>query len=313
MITIDSLTKKQRRPHGRRRQLVRRLQRPGHRLPGPNGAGKSTSMRMMVGLTTPTEGTATISWSSFADLLMGARSASCSTPLLSTPAAPAAVPRPSPSRSWASWPPGRSARRTRSSLAPAARRAAECATIRWHAPAPRHRGCLDRDSLGAILDAANGPPGWYSAGCATCWARRRRRRTVPLLLRLLTEIEIIADDIVMIGRGGSSARARKAELLRLAGTVVVVEIPALQRALAAAASSPSTRTRSRTEAETAQVGRAAYDGGVVLTELRTADSGGLDEMFELTAIPQRESHTERQRTTATTSTAPPPGSSPSSS
>ncbi len=35
---------------------------------GPNGAGKSTSMRMMVGLTTPTEGTATISGRRFADL-----------------------------------------------------------------------------------------------------------------------------------------------------------------------------------------------------------------------------------------------------
>src|SRR3954466_3608326 len=35
---------------------------------GPNGAGKSTSMRMMVGLTTPTEGTATINGRRFADL-----------------------------------------------------------------------------------------------------------------------------------------------------------------------------------------------------------------------------------------------------
>jgi ABC-2 type transport system ATP-binding protein len=45
----------------------------------------------------------------------------------------------------------------------------------------------------------------------------------------------------------------------------------------------------RTEADTAVVGRAAYDGGVVLTELRSADSGGLEEMFlELTADTQRE-------------------------
>ena len=50
----------------------------------------------------------------------------------------------------------------------------------------------------------------------------------------------------------------------------------------------------RTDADIAQAGRAAYDGGVVLTELRTADSGGLEEMFlELTADTQRESHTER--------------------
>ena len=45
----------------------------------------------------------------------------------------------------------------------------------------------------------------------------------------------------------------------------------------------------RTERDPAEVGRAAYDGGVVLTELRTADSGGLEEMFlELTADTQRE-------------------------
>src|SRR3954447_7872542 len=35
---------------------------------GPNGAGKSTTMRIMVGLTPPTSGTATISGRRFADL-----------------------------------------------------------------------------------------------------------------------------------------------------------------------------------------------------------------------------------------------------
>src|SRR4029450_14151921 len=35
---------------------------------GPNGAGKSTTMRVMVGLTPPTSGTATVSGRHFADL-----------------------------------------------------------------------------------------------------------------------------------------------------------------------------------------------------------------------------------------------------
>src|SRR6201986_5287861 len=35
---------------------------------GPNGAGKSTTMRVMVGLTVPTSGTATINGEQFADL-----------------------------------------------------------------------------------------------------------------------------------------------------------------------------------------------------------------------------------------------------
>jgi ABC-2 type transport system ATP-binding protein len=55
----------------------------------------------------------------------------------------------------------------------------------------------------------------------------------------------------------------------------------------------------RTDAEPAAVGRAAYDGGVALTELRTADSGGLEEMFlELTADTQRENSQNTSERTA---------------
>ena len=68
MITIDSLSKKYRSsivvddisfvaPAGRVTGFL-----------GPNGAGKSTSMRMMVGLTRPTSGSATISGRRYADL-----------------------------------------------------------------------------------------------------------------------------------------------------------------------------------------------------------------------------------------------------
>ena len=68
MITIDSLTKK----YGNTTVVdhVSFIARPGRvtGFLGPNGAGKSTSMRMMVGLTTPTSGTATISGRRFADL-----------------------------------------------------------------------------------------------------------------------------------------------------------------------------------------------------------------------------------------------------
>ncbi len=68
MITIDALTKK----YGGTTVVhdISFTARSGRvtGFLGPNGAGKSTSMRMMVGLTTPTEGTATISGRSFADL-----------------------------------------------------------------------------------------------------------------------------------------------------------------------------------------------------------------------------------------------------
>jgi ABC-2 type transport system ATP-binding protein len=88
------------------------------------------------------------------------------------------------------------------------------------------------------------------------------------------------------------SQGSKAELLAAAGTVVrAADFDALRRALAAAGltSTVSEDGSLRTEADPALVGRAAYDGGVVLTELRAADSGGLEEMFlELTADTQRE-------------------------
>jgi ABC-2 type transport system ATP-binding protein len=116
--------------------------------------------------------------------------------------------------------------------------------------------------------------------------------TVLLSSHLLTEIEIIADDIVMIGQGRIVSQGSKAELLTAAGTVVrSADIPALQRALAntGISTTASEDGSLRTDADTARVGRAAYDGGVMLTELRHADSGGLEDMFlELTADTQRE-------------------------
>ncbi len=127
--------------------------------------------------------------------------------------------------------------------------------------------------------------------------------TVLLSSHLLTEIEIIADDIVMIGQGRIVSQGSKADLLAAAGTVVrSADIPALQRALAAAGvtTTVSDDGSLRTDADPAQVGRAAYDGGVVLTELRTADSGGLEEMFlELTADTQRDTTREDSGMTAT--------------
>jgi ABC-2 type transport system ATP-binding protein len=121
--------------------------------------------------------------------------------------------------------------------------------------------------------------------------------TVLLSSHLLAEIEIIADDIVMIGQGRIVCQGSKADLLDAAGTVVrSADIPALQQALATAGVTTTVAQDGslRTEADPASVGRAAYDGGVVLTELRTADSGGLEEMFlELTADTQRETTRER--------------------
>ena len=126
----------------------------------------------------------------------------------------------------------------------------------------------------------------YADGCGT----------VLLSSHLLAEIEIIADDIVMIGQGRIVCQGSKAELLQAAGTVVRAEdVVALQHALTSAGltATVSEDGSVRTDADLTRVGRAAYDGGVALTELRTADSGGLEEMFlEVTG------DTKRDRTAA---------------
>jgi ABC-2 type transport system ATP-binding protein len=120
--------------------------------------------------------------------------------------------------------------------------------------------------------------------------------TVLLSSHLLSEVEIVADDIVMIGQGRIVCQGAKAELLAAGGTVVrAADAVALQRALTTAGITTTVADDGSLRAETdpAEVGRAAYDGGVVLTELRAADSGGLEEMFlALTADTQRDNQRE---------------------
>jgi ABC-2 type transport system ATP-binding protein len=267
---------------------------------GPNGAGKSTTMRMLVGLTTPTEGTATINGRRFADLPNPGREVGV---MLDASAQHA----------------GRTGREiltiAQQIMGVPARRVAELLELvsLTGAEADRRVGNYSlgmRQRLG-IAAALIGDPqvlildepanGLDPAGIR--WMRDLLRDyadhggTVLLSSHLLAEIEIIADDIVMIGQGRIVSQGSKAELLAAAGTVVrSADIPALQRALGAAGVSTTVCDDGslRTEADPALVGRAAYDGGVWLTELRTADSGGLEEMFlELTADTQRDTSPER--------------------
>jgi len=119
--------------------------------------------------------------------------------------------------------------------------------------------------------------------------------TVLLSSHLLHEIEIVADDIVMIGSGRILVQGTKTELLRAAGTVVGArDVSALDRALreSGLATTPTPNGALRTDADPAVVGLVAREYGLALTELRAAD-GGLEEMFlQLTA------HSEAERTAA---------------
>jgi ABC-2 type transport system ATP-binding protein len=130
-----------------------------------------------------------------------------------------------------------------------------------------------------------------------------RGATVLLSSHLLHEIEVVADDLVVIGRGRVVADGTKNDLLAGAGTYVATRHPVpLVRALdaagfahhaddtsgAAATSAPSVF---RVDADAEVVGQVAAATGIALTELRPADGAGLEEMFlTLTADTQRDRH-----------------------
>jgi ABC-2 type transport system ATP-binding protein len=119
-----------------------------------------------------------------------------------------------------------------------------------------------------------------------------RGGTVLLSSHLLHEVEVIADELMDIGSGKIVARGTKDELLESAGTFVrALEPEALLDALSRAGieAHQATGGGMQTDATPEDVGRAAAAAGVVLVELRKADSAGLEEMFlQLTSDTQRE-------------------------
>ena len=119
-----------------------------------------------------------------------------------------------------------------------------------------------------------------------------RGATVLLSSHLLHEIEVVADDIVVIGNGRIVAQGTKAELLASAGTHLRTRHPAdLQAALGVAGLKSSVTSPGvvRVDADPELVGRVAMDARIPLIELRPAETAGLEEMFlELTADTQRE-------------------------
>ena len=120
-----------------------------------------------------------------------------------------------------------------------------------------------------------------------------RGGTVLLSSHLLHEIEVIADDIVVIGNGRIVAQGTKAELLQAAGHPGPRRRPRpAWRGPSPAAgivATPAGDGALRTDADPDAGRRGRPAGGVALTELRHADGAGLEEMFlELTADTQRE-------------------------
>jgi ABC-2 type transport system ATP-binding protein len=262
---------------------------------GPNGAGKSTTMRIMVGLTRPTAGSVTISGRRYVDLPNPGLEVGV---LLDASAQHA----------------GRTGREiltiTQQTMGLPAPRVGEMLDVvsLTGTEADRRVGNYSlgmRQRLG-IATALIGDPevlildepanGLDPAGIR--WMRdllrgyADRGGTVLLSSHLLHEIEVIADDIVMIGNGRIVSQGTKTELLHAAGTVVrAADLSALERALGAwgLAVSPTEDDALRTDADPALVGTVALKAGIALTELRPAAGAGLEEMFlQLTADTQRE-------------------------
>ena len=123
--------------------------------------------------------------------------------------------------------------------------------------------------------------------------------TVLLSSHLLHEIEVIADDLVVIGNGRIVAQGTKLELLASAGTLVrTPQVALLSAALTIAGIGHTEHDSSdghgtlRVDAGAAVVGQLAPKAGAPLVELRPAEGAGLEGMFlELTADTQRERDT----------------------
>ncbi|MGB5952025.1 MAG: ATP-binding cassette domain-containing protein [Ornithinimicrobium sp.] len=262
---------------------------------GPNGAGKSTAMRMMVGLTKPTSGQVHIGGRTFTAMenpgqyvgvLLDAsaqHAGRTGREILAIGARTMGLPRQRVDEML-----------ERVSLDPqeAGRR------VKDYSLGMRQRlgiaAALIGDPKVLILDEpANGLD---PAGIR--WMRDLLRGyandggTVLLSSHLLHEIEVIADDLIVIGRGQIVAQGTKADLLAGAGTVVrTPQRSALAAALTDAeiAYTPMSENGLRVDASAAQVGEISLRAHVSLTELGTADGAGLEEMFlELTAETARE-------------------------
>jgi ABC-2 type transport system ATP-binding protein len=294
MITIESLSKK----YGGRTVVdnVSFTARPGRvtGFLGPNGAGKSTSMRMMVGLTRPTAGRATISGRRFTDLPNPGLEVGVMLDASAQHAGRTGREILTLAQQLMGLPPRRVPEMLE--LVGLSETASD-QRVGGYSLGMRQRLGIAVALVGApsvlILDEpANGLD---PAGIR--WMRDLLRGyadnggTVLLSSHLLHEVEIIADDIVMIGKGRIVARGSKAELLRAAGTVVRARnMAALEQALreSGLVTTALEDGALRADADPAVVGLLARESGLALTELRTAD-GGLEDIFlQLTADTERE-------------------------
>jgi ABC-2 type transport system ATP-binding protein len=264
---------------------------------GPNGAGKTTTMRVMVGLSSPTSGTTTIGGHRYSDIpnpglhvgvLLDAsaqHAGRTGREVLTLAAMTMGLPssRVDEMLELVGLSPVESKRR-----------------VRNYSLGMRQRLGIANALLGdpqiLILDEpANGldPAGIrWMRGLLKGYAERGG--TVLLSSHLLNEVQLIADDIVMIGQGKIVAEGTPESLISGSGTFVkAVESAALVDALKREGIETTVVGDGfLTDVEALLVGKVAAAHQITLVELRPAD-GGLEDLFlELTADHQRDDFTE---------------------
>jgi ABC-2 type transport system ATP-binding protein len=295
MISVESLTK----TYGRFTAVddVSFTARPGRvtGFLGPNGAGKSTTMRVMVGLTPPTRGLAAIGGRSYSQLpnpgmevgvLLDAsaqHAGRTGREILTVASDTMGLPRTRVDEmlELVSLTPTEAKRRVRNYSLGMRQRLGIATAL------------LGDPSVLILDEPANGldPAGIrWMRDLLTDFASEGG--TVLLSSHLLHEIEVIADDLVVIGNGKIVASGTKDELLAAAGTLARSTSPrdlvdALEQA--GIPSTLATDGAVRTDADPARVGAVALSAGIALTELRSAEGAGLEDMFlSLTADTRRE-------------------------
>jgi ABC-2 type transport system ATP-binding protein len=263
---------------------------------GPNGAGKTTTMRVMVGLTPATSGRATIGGHLYHDipnpglhvgvlldasaqhdgrtgreiLVLGAKTMGLPTSRVDQMLELVSLTQQEAKRRLRNYSLGM---RQRLGIAQA---------------------LLGDPSVLILDEPANGldPAGIrWMRGLLKDYAGRGG--TVLLSSHLLNEVEQIADEMILIGHGKIVARGDKETLLAGARNdsafVTALDNAQLTQILEGKGYAVSRAgTGLRVEVPPVEVGRAAAEHGVVLTDLRSA-GGGLEELFlELTSDAQRD-------------------------